>query len=131
MRRLDHHGDAARLQDAFDRVGDLRGQALLDLEPFGINLDDAGQFGDADDPPVRNIADPGAPDDWRDVVLAMAFEGNAAQDDHLVVAVDLLEGLSEDLLRLDIIAAEVLAEGAHEPLGRFAKAVALGILADP
>ena len=47
MRRLDDHGDAAGLQYLFDRVGDLRREPLLNLQPLGENLDHARELGNA------------------------------------------------------------------------------------
>ena len=84
---------------------------------------------DPDDPAIGNVADPCAADDGGDMVLAMAFETDAAQHDHLVIAVDLFEGLFEDLLGILVIAAEIFAKRPHEALGRLMEAVAIGILA--
>ena len=72
--RLDDHPDALGLQHMLDRVGDLSGQTLLDLESLGISLDYARQLGDANHTFIRHIGDPGAANDWRDVVLAMTLE---------------------------------------------------------
>ena len=44
VRRLDDHGDAARLQHLLQRVGDLRRQLLLDLQALGIDLDHAREL---------------------------------------------------------------------------------------
>jgi len=44
MRRLDDDADAARLHHLVDRLGDLRGQLFLDLEPLGIDLDETHQL---------------------------------------------------------------------------------------
>ena len=129
--RLDHHRHALGIQHLLDRVGDLRGQALLDLQPLGEDLDHPRELRDADHPLVGDIADPGAPDDRRDVMLAMALEGDAAQHDHLVIAVDLGEGLAQHLLRILVVAGEIFAEGAPQPVRRLAQAVAVGVLADP
>src|SRR5580704_16896784 len=131
MRGLDHDGDPARFQDLLDRVGDLRGEPLLDLQPLGEDLDHARQLGDTHHPFVGNIADPHPADDRRDMVLAMALEGDAAQHDHLVVAVDLAEGLAKNLVRVFIVAGEIFAIGAHEAIGRLDQAVAIGVLANP
>jgi hypothetical protein len=42
-------------------------------------------------------------DDRRHVVLAMGFEGDAAQDHHLVVAAHLLEGALEEFARILVV----------------------------
>src|SRR5208283_3213611 len=49
MRCLDHHTGPLWLQHLLDAVSDLRCQALLNLQPFGIGLDYTSQLGDADD----------------------------------------------------------------------------------
>src|SRR3954464_1525886 len=131
MRRLDDDPDTFGPQHIVDRVGDLRGHLLLDLKPLGVDVDETRELGDADDAPLRDISDPGAADDRCHVVLAMAFEANAAQDDHLVVAFDLLKGLLQDFGRILRIAGEILLEGARDPVRRIAQTVARGIVAGP
>ena len=45
VRGLDDDADPLRLEHVVDRVGDLRRQLLLDLQPpFGIDLDDAREL---------------------------------------------------------------------------------------
>ena len=94
MRGLYDHGDAAGLQHLVDCVGDLRGKALLNLQPLGEDLDHPRQLGNSHHPLVGNVADPHPANDRRDMVLAMALEGHAAQNDHLVITVDLAERLA-------------------------------------
>lgn len=48
MRRLYDHADALRLEDLVDRFGNLGGHLLLNLQPLGINLNDACELADAD-----------------------------------------------------------------------------------
>src|SRR5580698_7018540 len=131
MRRLDDHRNSARLQNLFNRVGDLGRQALLNLEPLGEDLDHARELGDSHHPLVRNVPDPHTPDDRSDMVLAMALKGDAAQHNHLVIAVDLAEGLVQNLVRIFFVAREIFAVGAHHTIGRFDQAVASGVLANP
>ena len=131
MRGLDHHSDAAGLEHLLDRIGDLRGQSLLNLQPLGEDLDHAGELGDPDDPFVRNVADPSPTNDRRDMMLAMAFEGDAAEHDHLVVALDLAECLVQNLVRVFVIAREIFAVSTHHTIGRLNQTVAIGVLANP
>ena len=65
------------------------------------------------------------------MVLAMALEGDAAQHDHLVIAIDLAEGLVQNLVRVFVIAGKIFAVGAHHTIGRLDQAVAIGVLANP
>src|SRR3546814_3854197 len=91
---------------------------LLDLQPPGIGLDDAGKLADADDPLIRQIGNMRLADDRDHVVLAMRNEADVAQHDHLVVAVGLLEGALQNLDWVDFVAREELLEGADNPCGR-------------
>src|SRR6185437_10382443 len=70
-------------------------------------------------------------DDRRQVMLAMALEADVLQDDHLVVAVGLLEGALQELVGVAAIAREILLEGAHHPRRRALQALALRIIARP
>lgn len=54
--RLHDDGDALGLEDLHDGVGHLLGEALLDLEPAGEHLGDAGQLGETDDCLVGDVA---------------------------------------------------------------------------
>lgn len=65
------------------------------------------------------------------MMLAMTLEANAAQDDHLVVALDLLKGLLQDFDRIPRIAGEIFLERACDAIGRFAQTIARGIVAGP
>ncbi len=53
-------------------------------------------------------------DDRRHVMLAVAFETNAAQHDHFVITFDFLEGLLQDRLGILIVAAKILLVGARQ-----------------
>ncbi len=70
-------------------------------------------------------------DDRGEVVLAVALEADVAQHDHLVVALDLLEGALEHRHRVLLVAAEPLAIGAHHAAGRVEEALALRVVAGP
>src|ERR1700683_3386621 len=45
---LDQHGDTVRLEDVLDGRGHLRGELLLGLQPARIDVDQAGEFRQAD-----------------------------------------------------------------------------------
>ena len=81
--------------------GDLRGHLLLHLEAAREDVDHARELADADDLVGRQVADMGAADDRRHVVLAVRLELDVAQHDHLVVAADFLEGAAQVLARVD------------------------------
>src|SRR5271166_148597 len=129
--RLDHRGDTLRLQHLLNGVGDLRRQAFLDLQPLGINLNDARKLGDTYHAAIRHVGNPGTANDRRNVMFAMTFERNTAENDHLVIAVRLLEGLLKDQLRVLTIAGKVFLKGADQTARSFAKTVAIGVFSDP
>ncbi len=54
---LHDDGDALGLEDVHDGVGDLLGEALLDLQAAGVHLGDAGELGEADDGVAGDVAD--------------------------------------------------------------------------
>jgi len=114
-----------------DALRDLRGQLLLHLEAPRIALDHACELADADDLAIGQVADVGLADDRRHMVLAMALELDVAQHDQLVVAGDLLEGALEVFARLVGIAAEPVAVGIDDALGRVQQSLARRVLAGP
>ena len=85
MFSLNDDCNAVRLQSAHDRLGYLAGELLLDLRAASEAFDNARQLADANDAPVRYIADMGLAVEREEVVFAHAVERNVAQDHHLVV----------------------------------------------
>ena len=79
-----------------------------------------------DDAPARQIADMNAADDRRDVMLAMGFEPDVAQQDHLVVTGDFLEGAVKIFARILEIAGKPFFVGANNARRRAAKAFSIG-----
>jgi hypothetical protein len=64
-------------------------------------------------------------------MLAIAFETDVAQHDHLVIALDLLEGPLQHGHRVFLVAAEPLAVGAGHPAGCVEQALAVRVVASP
>src|SRR6185312_1921677 len=131
VRGIDHDSDAARLQHLIDAARDLRGELLLDLEAARIALDDPGELTDADDLVGRQVPDVHAPDDRCHVMLAMRFERDVPQHDHLVVAVDLLERAAHILPGVDPVSREPVAVGVDDALRRVAQPLALRVIPCP
>ena len=131
VRRLDHDPDAARLQDRLDGIGDLGGQLLLNLQAPGEHIDHASELADPNHAVVRQIADVGTADDRRHMVLTMRPEIDVAENDHLVVAVCLLERAAQDRVGVLAVAHKILLVGARDPLGRIEQPLALGVVAGP
>ena len=69
-----------------DGLGDLRGEALLDLQTAGKSLDEPRNFAQADDLSVGNIGDVHFAEKGQQVVFAKAEHLDVFHDHHLVVA---------------------------------------------
>ena len=65
------------------------------------------------------------------MMLAVAFEPDGLQHDHLVVAFDLLECCLQDLGGVLGIAAKPLLKRANDSARRIAQTVALGVVTRP
>src|SRR5713101_10123898 len=78
VQRVQVHRDTMRLQDADQLIGDLDPDPLLDGEAPGEDSHEPGQFGDADDLLVSDIADVCVPMEWERVVLAQGEEFDRA-----------------------------------------------------
>ena len=65
------------------------------------------------------------------MVLAVGFEADVAQHDHLVVAVGLLEGSLQDFDGVLEISCEPFLVGADDAIGRAEQTLARGIVARP
>ena len=65
------------------------------------------------------------------MMLAMRFEADVTQDDHLVIASRLLEGAFENRDRVLAIAGEPFLVGAHDTLRRAKQTLAIGIVPRP
>ena len=74
MRRFDDDADTAWLEYVVDRVSDLRGQPLLNLQPLGIDFDHPGELADTDHAAAGDVCHPRPPKDRGHVMLAMALE---------------------------------------------------------
>src|SRR3546814_19348649 len=71
------------------------------------------------------------PDNRCHVVLAVGLEADVAQQHHLVVALDFLEGALQQVDGVHCVAVEELVEGLHYALRRASEALAQGIVAGP
>ena len=128
MLGLDGDGDAVGLEAVHHDVGDLGGEALLELGAASDGVDEASEFGDADDAPAGDVGDVGCAAEGEKVVLADGEEGNIAEDDHFVVA--LVEADLEEGGGVDAASAEDFLEGGGDTAGGFAEAFAVGVFAE-
>ena len=115
----------------FDSGDDVVGQGLLVLQAAGEDFNHSGQLGDADHLFTGQIGDRGLAQERREVVLAVALDLDVAQDDHVVIALHVLEGAAQLAARVGVIALEPLAIGVDHPLGRVDQARARRVVAGP
>ena len=126
---LDHHRDAARLEDLFDRGGDLRGEMLLRLQAVRIDIDQPRQLRQADDPVGRHVGDMRLAVERHHVVFAVRIELDVLDQDEVVIAAGLAEGAVEHLGRAGAVAFVDFLIGVDDALGRIEHAFARGVVA--
>jgi hypothetical protein len=112
---LEQDTDAPGLQLALQPAGDLGGQALLDLQVAGEQLDDAAELAQADDPLPGQVADVRDPVKGQQMVHAQGVEGDRTGDDQLVVAV-----LVGKRRRPERLGRQQLGVGVGDPARRLA-----------
>src|SRR5690606_17871194 len=81
--RLRDHREALGLQHLHQRVGDLRGHPLLQLQPAREQVDDARELRQPQHALVRHVADGRLAEERQHVVLAQRVELDALDDHHL------------------------------------------------
>ena len=128
---FDDHADAARVQHVLNGVGNLGGQPLLYLQTFAENIDETGELGNADDAAGRQISDMHFAQDGDDMMFAMRFEPDVAQDDDFVIGRGLLESGREQLNRIFVVTGKELLIGADDPLGCSSQPLPVRIVTGP
>ena len=93
VRSPDEDAYSARLEYIVDDVGNLGCEFFLDLQAFGESFNNPGEFADAHHAPIGHVSNPRPSQDRCHVMLAKAFEADAAQHNHFVIAFDLVKGL--------------------------------------
>ena len=78
--------DAARIELFVQAVGDLVGEALLQLQPVRVEVDDAGELREPEDPRRGYVPDVRDASEREQVVFAHRDERDVAREDELVVA---------------------------------------------
>src|SRR5680860_257151 len=128
--RFDDHEGAVRCELRHECVGDLGGEAFLDLRTFGVAVDETGDLGEAGDAAVvaRDVRDMRSTVEGDEVVLAHRVERYVTNHDHLVVV--FLEGHVEMLRRFLVQATEDLRVHVRDSIGGAREPVAVRVLAD-
>ena len=120
---FEHHSHAFGGEVLLQPVGNLLGQAFLDLEVAGEELDDPGQLGQPEEPFAGQVADVRHPRERQEVVLAEGLEGDAPGQDELVVALVVGKGGEVEVPR-----GEQLGVGAGHPPGRLDQVVRVRVV---
>ena len=73
---------------------------FLNLQTFGIDLDQSSELTNANDTAAGDVSHPSLAHNGCHVMLAMAFEPNATQRNHFVIAFNFFESLLQDFSRI-------------------------------
>ena len=106
-------------------AGDLRGQALLDLQVAGEQLHDATELAQADDPIPGEIADVRHPVEGQQVMHAQRVKRDRPRDDQLVISVLVGKRRRPEWLR-----GEQLGVGVGHPARRLAQRLVIDVRAE-
>ena len=116
MAALHHHADALGIDLFHDRVSDLLGEALLDLQSARKAIHDACDLAHADHLVLGDVAHMAASEEGQHVVFAQAVDLDVAHNDH-VVRMRLEDRAVHDLFRRLPIAAGQEGERFRHALG--------------
>src|ERR1700694_1509850 len=126
---LDDDAHADGFQVLVQTLSDLRGHPLLHLEAPAVQLDQARQLAEADQPAARDVADMYPAEEGQQVMLAERVHLDVLDDDHVFVGLG-EGGIAEDVIDRHAVAAREELEALLDPLGCVAKALARGVLAE-
>lgn len=122
---------ALRIEPMLERVGDLLGEALLQLRARRQRLDDPRKATKADYSCRRHVGEVRGADEGQQMVLADGAELDVAQEHELAaLALGKLDRVAEVVERVLVEAGEEVRVGLRHPLRRGGEARASGILAD-
>src|SRR5438552_974891 len=140
-RRLDPphlHAQVARLHDDTDtpggerlveRLGDLPGQLLLELQAVREDLDEARDLAQTDDLAIWQITHVDVPEERQHVVLAQTVEVDVLDHDHLVVVL-VEDRVGDHVLGTHAVAVGQLAQRARHPVRRGLQTLTLRVFAE-
>jgi len=83
---FDDAGGADGVEFFHESVGDLGGEAFLNLWPAGVAVDEAGEFAQTDDFPIGKIGNMGPAGEGKEVMFAEGMELDIAKEDDFVVS---------------------------------------------
>ena len=115
-------------QRPVERLRDLLGHALLQLQPVREDADQARDLAQADHLPSRQVAHVAGAEKRQHVVLAKAVEGDVLDHDHLVVVL-VEHRVGDDVFGAQSVAVGELAQRLRHSLRRRLQTLALRVLA--
>ena len=127
--RLEDDADTLWYQALLEELGDLLGQALLDLQATRVHLDDPWDLGQPDDPTARDIGDGCAAEERQQVVLAQRVERDVLDHHHLAVG-DVVDRAIDQALGIHVVARGQLGVHPMHPFRGAGESLAIGVLAD-
>src|SRR5688572_10070465 len=127
MGRLDDDRDAERLELLHQRLGDLRREPLLHLQPAREDVDDAGDLAQPDDLAVRNVGHVAFAEERQQVMLAEAVHVDVAHHHHFIVG-NVEERAVDDFVHVRAVPARQKAERLLDATRRLGEALAVGVL---
>src|ERR1700674_416197 len=129
MAGLDDYADALRFDGVLDRLRNLRGQPLLDLQAARERFDEARYFAQADNFSVWDISHVHLAKKRQKMVLAQAEHFDVFHDHHLVV-VDREQRLTQERFGIVLLALDAQLHGLMHARGCTRKAFAIRIFAE-
>ena len=129
MAGLDDHADALRLDGVLDRLGDLRGQALLNLQAAREDFDEARNFAQADHFSVGDVGHVHLAKKRQQVVLAQAEHLDVFHDHHFVVS-DREQRLAQKRFGVVLVTLDEKLHGFFDARRGAHKAFTIGIFAE-
>src|SRR5581483_2295374 len=121
VRGVEMNGDAARLDQLDERIGDLLSQPLLHREAPRVEPDDPGQLGDADDLAPGDVRDMGGAVERERVVLAQRVKGDRPLEDHPARLSSVLGRERGQELRVAVVAGGGVVERSEKADRRLAR----------
>jgi len=125
---LNHHGNSMWIENLFNCVGNLIGQALLNLKAATKDIDDPGDLAQADDLLVRKVCHVSTSKEREHVVLTQRVELDIL-DDHHLVGVGLKDGIVHRIVQRRRIPARQEVHRLGDPQRGTGQTLAVRILA--
>src|SRR5579884_998460 len=128
--RLHHHRHPVGPNHLLQGLRDLARHALLELQPMGVQADQARDLAQPHHPAAGKVGHVRRPEEGQEVVLAEGVELDVP-DGHDLVVVLLEERVADRVADVQVVALGQVAQGPRHPLRRPQQALAGGVLPQP